>query len=351
MYRRDRLLPTALLLAAALGLAACGQPDPIQPTDPPVTVEPDVEVEKAPAPEPVLPPTWPLTGVEGEIAERPVLTVKVETTRPARPQEGLDAADIVWEELIEGGETRLVAMFHSELPAQVGPIRSIRPMDAGIVGPTGGIVAFSGGQPQFIQQVADTGLQLLIGDRGGAGMYRVDFRRTPYNLYGDPAAMVAAADEGRNVNPPVPFTFAPTAQEATAVVAGTPASEIITRFPAQKSSWNWDGSRWLRSMSDSPHLVASGEQLGADNVVVLRVNLRDTGAVDPIGTKVYETIMVDSGEALIGTGGKTITGTWRKDAPLDGIILTGPDGEPIELAPGKTWIELLPYDGGTLTVS
>ncbi|ROR96086.1 hypothetical protein EDD28_0660 [Salana multivorans] len=348
--RQRGLAVVATLLAAGLALTACSkEPEVIQPTDPPVTVDPEVQVDKTAAPEAA--PVWPLTGLPGDVVERPVLAVKVETTRPARPQAGINVADVLWEEMIEGGETRLLAMFHSSLPEQVGPIRSVRPMDGGIVGPTGGLLAFSGGQPQFIQQVIDDGVQVTIGDQGGPGMYRVDFRRTPYNLYGNPAEMITVADGNRNLTPPAPFTFAATPAAATAAANGTEATEIVAKFPAQKSSWNWDGSRWLRSMSDAPHTVDTGEQIAADNVVVLRVNIRDTGAKDPIGTAVYETIMVDSGEALVATGGRTVSGTWSKAGISDPIVLTGADGQVITLAPGQTFIELLPYDSSSLTVS
>ncbi len=344
------LAVVASLLSASLALAACAQePEVVRPTDPPVTVDPEVEVEKSPAPE--APPVWPLTGMPGDVVERPVLSVKIETTRPARPQTGIELADVMWEELIEGGETRILAMFHSAVPETVGPIRSVRPMDGGIAGPTGGILVFSGGQPHFIDQVGGSGLQLLINDSGGAGMYRVDFRRAPYNVYGDPNAMLAAADGNRNLAPAPIFPFATSAEGATAVMSGTPASQIVATFPSQKSSWDWDGTRWMRSMSDAPHTVETGAQLGAENVVVLRVNIRDTGAKDPIGTAVYETIMVDSGEALVATGGKTVSGTWSKADTLEQIVLTGEDGLPITLAPGQTFVELLPYDGGNLTVS
>jgi len=351
--RQRGLAVVASLLAAGLALTACSkEPEVIQPTDPPVTVDPEVQVDKTAAPTaPEEVPVWPLTGLPGEIVERPVLSVKIETTRPARPQAGINAADLLWEEMIEGGETRLLAMFHSTLPPQIGPIRSVRPMDAGIAGPTGGMLAFSGGQEGFIQQVQNSGLQTLIGDRGGAGMSRVSFRKSPYNLYGDPAVMVGAADASRNLTPPAMFTFAESADAATAIVKGAEATEIVTKFPAQKSSWNWDGSRWLRSMSDAPHTVDTGEQIAADNVVVLRVNLVDTGTVDTIGTKVYETVMVDSGEALVATGGRTVSGTWSKAGISDPIVLTGADGQVITLAPGQTFIELLPYDSSSLTVS
>ena len=89
---------------------------------------------------------WPLTGVAVEAPpQRPALAVKVENSVAARPQSGLNAADVVWEEVVEGGITRFVAVYHSNLPPDIGPIRSVRPMDAAIAGPLHGLFAFSGG--------------------------------------------------------------------------------------------------------------------------------------------------------------------------------------------------------------
>lgn len=343
---RTAVAAVAGVLVAALSLSACAEePEVIQPTDPPTTVDPTVVVDKTAAPEPVIPPTWPLTGIEGEIAERPALAIKIETTSPARPQTGLEAADMVWEEMIEGGQTRLNAIFHSSIPEEVGPIRSVRPMDAGIAAPLGGIIVFSGGQGPFVQQMRDAGLQVMSNDEGAPGMYRVSFRRAPYNVYGDPNVFLANANDSRNTTPPQQFVFAETADRATAATAGTPATTVTARFPATRSAWTWDGSRWLRSQDGTAHTVASGAQLGADNVVVLRVDLVDTGTTDAAGATVYETVMVDSGEALVATGGRTVSATWSKTGVADPVVLTGADGVPVRLAPGVTWIELVPGTG------
>ena len=83
-------------------------------------------------------------------ARRPALAVKIENSVDARPQSGLNAADVVWEEVVEGGITRFVAVYHSTLPPEIGPIRSVRPMDAAIAGPLHGLFAFSGGQGPFV---------------------------------------------------------------------------------------------------------------------------------------------------------------------------------------------------------
>src|SRR5699024_2428343 len=127
---------------------------------------------------------WPLTGMPGEVEERAAVAVKVENSPQARPQTGLEDADIVWEELVEGGMTRFNAVFHSRLPDVVGPIRSVRPMDAGITAPFGGVLVISGGQPRFLAEVRGAGVQLVSDDDGDDGFFRSSERRSPHNLYG-----------------------------------------------------------------------------------------------------------------------------------------------------------------------
>src|SRR5438309_8082921 len=103
-------------------------------------------------------PTWPLSGVaSGPVTARPALAVKIENSIDARPQTGLNSADLVYEEVVEGGITRFCAVFQSTVPPQVGPVRSVRPMDASIAGPLHGILAFSGGVRPYITAASNAG--------------------------------------------------------------------------------------------------------------------------------------------------------------------------------------------------
>src|SRR5438309_9656590 len=105
-------------------------------------------------------PTWPLSGVaSGPVTARPAVAVKIENSIDARPQTGLNSADMVWEEVVEGGITRYVAVFQSTLPPTIGPVRSIRPMDPAIAGPLHGLMVFAGGIPDFVNAAGAAGLQ------------------------------------------------------------------------------------------------------------------------------------------------------------------------------------------------
>lgn len=313
----------------------------------------------SPSPEPPPPPPpppvfWPLTGVEsGPVPARPALSVKIENSIAARPQTGLNSADMVWEQVVEGGITRFVAVYHSTLPPQIGPIRSVRPMDAPTAAPLGGLFAFSGGQRPFVDAVAGAGLQPISQDAGAAGFFRLNTRYAPHNVYADPAAFLVQADPAHQAAPPPQFLVAGPGQQPSAAVAGTPATALNLKLSGVSyPTWTWDpaGLAWLRSEGSTPAVEADGARLRAANVVVLRVAVVNTPFTDPAGNPVPETQMVGSGEAVVATGGRTLPATWAKNSPGEPVTLTGADGQPVLLAPGNTWVELVPTSRGSVAV-
>lgn len=334
-----------LLVAATLAVTACGGG-----ATPTVTASDDIAATKGAVPDPELPETWPLTGVlvgDGGVV-RPALAVKIENDKAARPQTGLEQTDVVWEEVVEGGITRFIAVFHSQVPDEVGPVRSNRPMDARIVGPTKGLIAFSGGQ--YTQQLRDAGLQVLSQDGGSPGFYRKSgVAKAPHNVYGKPSTWWEAADESHTANPPQQFAFARSAEQATAVTAGTPAGTVeVTMSNVSKPTWTWDAASgtWLRSEGATASSSRSGVRLAATNVVVLKVELVLTNDRDPAGARVPDTKLEGSGEALVATGGQTVAATWTKASDADPVVLTTAEGTTLTLAPGNTWVELMPSDRG-----
>lgn len=331
-----------------LALAGCGADAP-QVLDP-STVAADVAADKTAPPAPVIPATWPLTGVAaGDIVNRSALAVKIENDPSVRPQTGLDEADMVWEELVEGGVTRFVAVFQSVVPSSVGPVRSVRPMDAGITAPLHGLIAFSGGQAPFVDAVQAAGMQIISMDRGADGFARVRGHAAPHNVFGTPSTFWSQADGDHAASPPAQFAFARTAEAASAAVAGTPITTLALVFSNQfHPNWSWsaaDGA-FLRSEGSTPSRTPAGADLKATNVVALRVRTASTGTVDPAGNPVPETVMVDSGEATLVSGGKLVAAKWSKASTGEPIVLTSAaDGSVLKLAPGKTWVELVPPTG------
>ncbi|WP_225752925.1 DUF3048 domain-containing protein [Actinotalea sp. Marseille-Q4924] len=353
---RHRALPAALLAVAGLALAACSSAAPVaEPEVPePVTVTPTVEPSRAAAPEPVVPTVWPLTGVQtAEVANRPAVAVKVENTTVARPQSGLEAADVVWETIVEFEVSRLVAVYHSQVPEEVGPIRSVRPMDPLIVAPLRGLLAYSGGQPGILAEVRGSGVQSISHDQGAPGMYRVGFRSAPHNVYGTMSRWLEIADAEHSAPPAEQFAFALRPELATATASGSPASTLSFSLSAQsRPSWSWDGASgtWLRSEGSAPATSASGGRLSAVNVVSVTAPHPNSPFGAQGGAPVPTYGLVGEGEAVVATGGRTVPAIWRKaaaDAPLQ---LFAADGSPVLLAPGNTWVELVPAGKGSLTV-
>lgn len=298
--------------------------------------------------DPNVPTVWPLTGKGGKIVVRPAATVKIENSAAARPQAGLEQADIVWEELVEGGVTRFAAMYNSQVPKTVGPVRSVRPMDAGIAASAGGLIAFSGGQPRFIKQVARAGLQIISHDGGNQGFTRDRSRRAPHNVYGSVPAFLRQADAAHRDAPQQVFTYPRGQQKASAPDVGMAATILNCVFStSSRPGWTWNvsSSRWERDESGRESYSTASKRLSAVNVVVMRVKTKDTGVVDGAGSRVPETIMTGSGPVYVATGGHIVEGTWSKANAKAPVVLRTKSGDPIMLAVGSTWVELVPASG------
>lgn len=288
---------------------------------------------------------WPLTGLPAPSAAdlaRPALVVKIDNTGGAEPQLGLSSADLVVEELVEGGLTRLAAVFQSALPPVAGPVRSVRTTDAGIALPAGGVVVASGGAERVLRALGEAGVTVLTG--GGNGLSRDHGRTAPYDVMLDPAEAVAGVPAGAGVptGPYLPWAPPPGSPPA----GGRPvAGADVTFSGAHTSSWTWADGTWQLDGD----LAEPGQEFDPTAVLILYVNSRDAGYEDPAGNPVPETILVDAGAATLLTAGTAVDGHWSKaslDAPL---VFLDADGAPLHVPPGRVWIELVP-PGGDVTL-
>jgi len=281
------------------------------------------------------PPVAPLTGLpdpSGASQTRPVLSVKVENTPDVRPQAGLEAADVVWDEVVEGQITRFLAMYQSRSTDVVGPIRSVRLTDPLIVWPVGGIFAFSGGAPYALRAIEQAPVTLVDEAKAGDAMFRDSSRRAPHNLFGRPDALFAKG--GQPVPPPPLFTY----RKPGATVAGeSVASASIGFARGYDVTYTWDAASgsWLRSSAAGPFKARSGAQIAPANVVVLKVVYG--GGLGEVGA---EAQLVGQGEVTVLTGGTATTGTWSRPDRAAPIQLHDRAGAPIALTPGSTWVEL-----------
>lgn len=296
---------------------------------------PDDQLVEPAAPAPaVLPGRLPLTGLVGPTPDRPAIVVKIDNGAAAVPQTGLNAADIVVEEEVEGGVTRFAAVFHSTSTA-VGPVRSARTTDIGIINGFGSpLLLYSGAN-----DVTDSLIrkQPTVQNRSAAtssGYWRSKARRAPSNLYSDTASHWASATGGA---PPAQFAYRSDGEAA----GGVDDTALSVAYRASHAGWSWDGTQWLRTQGGSPHMTASGQQVSAANVVVIEAREVVTGMVDSTGATVPEFVFVGEGPATIFTAGKRVEAIWNRPTLASVATLTTADGTVVELTPGRTWIELI----------
>jgi len=287
-------------------------------------------------PAPVYPKA-PLTGLpdpSGTALLRPALTVKIENTPEALPQWGIDQADDVYEEIVNGGITRLAAVFNSQAPAKIGPVRSVRPTDTQVVFPLGGIFAFSGGAPYAITSISTAPVKLMNETSAGTAMFRDNSLQAPHNLFAVASALFAF--KGTPTPPPALFSYRP----ATAKPTGTKVASFVVPFPSiYPVTWTWDDTTqsWDRTLFGKADVTGTGVRESPKNVVVMFVNY-----VNGIGTENSYANLQGSGPVTIFSGGKETQGTWSRGASMADVLqYKTAAGVPIALTPGQTWVELL----------
>ena len=325
--RTRRRAVAALLAAAALALSACdGGQSVLGGDDDPQDTSPSATMSM----------TSPLTGETlRDLPEHPILAVKIDNSG-SNSQIGLGRADMVVEELVEGGITRLATFFYSQMPADVGPVRSIRATDIGIVAPLDALLVASGAAPPTTKRVRNAGIRTVT--EGGRGFYRGS-GAAPYNLFVKTDKLLAPLKPLSQLPEPyLPFGDAK-------LPKGKPAKRFAAVFsPASDSSFQFRRGGYVNTDS-----YARGSDFVADSVLVLRVRVGVAGYRDPSGATVPETKFMGKGQATIFHDGRMITGTWHKKG-LRGALRLKAGGKRLELPPGKVRVELVPNDTGALRV-
>lgn len=300
------------------------------------------------------PAVLPLLGTEGEVPDRAALAVKIDATAAGRPQAGLSEADVVVEEVVEGGLTRLVALYQSRDPASVGPVRSARSTDLGVLAELGRpLFAWSGANPTFRAEVEAADL-IDVGVTAAPDAYRRDGARgAPYNLFAAPdrlRAAAAGADPAAAATPPPPlFAYRPAgAPPAGPGVRATGGFRSATLATTIGWTWNAEERRWERSQDGTPHVDADGARVRAANVVVRLTPYADSGVRDARGAVVPEARTVGEGDAWLLSDGRAQPGRWHKDGADAPTTYTDSEGDPLRLTPGPTWVELLPPEAARI---
>lgn len=350
----------ALVGVLAAGIVGCSSgstssPATTESTTPPTvartTTIPETTVAQAAPPTTVAPdPVYPLTGLpitDAAAAARPAMVVKIDNNTRARPQSGLNAADIVFEEIVEA-QTRFAAVFHSQSSDPVGPIRSGRTQDIDLLGSFNQpLFVWSGGNHGVTRAIEESDLVDLSAQHNevysAGGYFRNRDRSSPHNLYAQTSMLWTLAPAGASP-PPQQFVYL----AAGVAAAGEAAAGVDLVMDGLKVGWRFDApsGRYWRTTGGEPHLDAATGQISSANVIVMVVVYDPSPAA--AGSPEAQTI--GSGEVLVFTGGVLVRGTWNRADRLSPITLTDASGQPIPLTPGNTWIELPEVNTYTVAV-
>src|SRR4051794_5876019 len=343
---------TSLVVAALALVGGCSKGTAATKTVPSVTATEPTTTTTA-APTATLAPLTGLPLEDASKATRVALIVKIDNANEARPQAGLIEADVVFEEQVEGGITRLAAVFQSNDASPVGPIRSVRTTDINIFSALNKpMLGYSGGNKIFLNALHKSPIVDVGVDTYPKEYRRDKSRRGPHDLFSDTPKLYAHAKTDA-VAPPALFQYRTKDQPATGAGA-VPASHAQVTFNPSLAviTWDWDAASgtWKRGQNHTADVDLAGCQAAGKNVIIQFVNYHNVSGIrDPSGAPVPEGTLIGTGEAWLLTDGHIVKGTWSK--PSNGAVTTYTDaaGAPFQLTPGQTWVELPP--AGTATVS
>jgi hypothetical protein len=292
-----------------------------------------------PAPTPTVITYNSISGRVG--TDGPVLVVKVDDTTQAHPQIGLDKADLVYIEEVEGGLTRLAAVFSSVIPSQVGPVRSARISDIDLLSQFGHVAfAYSGAQAKMLPVIAAANLENFGAQRESPTIYpRDDNRIAPVNLIlRADLLMSKLKDQSVSIvgSKNMGWSFGP------APTGGQPILSVKLKWPANTygASWSPTESRWLLTHANSPDLAADGSQLGPTTLVIQMVSITPSQYHDKFGGVTPFSATIGSGTGFVLRNGFAFAATWARADASTGTTWTRPDGTPIPFAGGQIWVAL-----------
>ena len=280
------------------------------------------------------------TGLAGD--NKQILVVKIDDTNAAHPQIGVESADVVYVEQVEGGLTRLAAIYTSKLPPLIGPIRSARISDIELLAQFGRVgFAYSGAQSKMRPVIAAANLENLSAERNPPSIYGKDPNRP------GPVDMILKPDlllERANANPKIrietatasvfPFGDAPKGETNTAVAK--------IKWPSAKYELRWDSTneKWLIYFNEKPNMAANGEQLYADTAIIQIVSITPSIYGDKFGEITPFSKTTGSGKAVMLRDGFSYQISWQRNLETDLTTWKSQDGGVANFKPGRTWIFL-----------
>ena len=334
----------AALLAGSLLFGACGGDDKETPTEEAADLVADEEAQETTTTEPPKVQA-PLSGrpVAEDTAKRAAVSIKVDNSPQGRPQAGLEKADIVVEEKVEGGVTRFIAIYQSQESELVGPIRSLRTTDRPVVSAFRGVFAFSDGVAFTLNRLKGAPVVAVTERDDAAAFVNPKGRRRPFATFAATARLRREAGADAEA-PAAAFPFLAEGEAFAPSGAAAAVKASINYGGSTTGSFDWDVATgtWLRSSNGRPHLLVDGTRLAFSNVIIQKVGYRKVGYNDSSKHPVEEAVVVGEGEAIVLAGGKQVKGKWSKTSPEAMTTFTDASGSPIKLLAGPTMIALAP---------
>ncbi|MEJ0014891.1 MAG: DUF3048 domain-containing protein [Actinomycetota bacterium] len=292
---------------------------------------------KVPKPTPSAVQTNALTGLPG--VNGPVLFVKIDDTKPAHPQIGLDDADVVYIEQVEGGLTRLAAVFSNKLPPKIGPIRSARISDIDLMANYGRVgMVYSGAQSLFLPVLRAANIEDIGADTEPPSIYtRDDSRPEPTNLVLDPAALLtkSISVEHRKIATAtsVGWKFGPLP------AGGTPIISAEIKWPTSHYIviWSSTAKQWYLIYDGAPDIAADGIQLGSPTFLIQEVSITSSIYHDHLGNYTPFSNTVGSGTGFLLRDGVEIPVFWNRASATAPTTWTLKDGSPAYFHTGQVW--------------
>lgn len=293
------------------------------------------------------PPTCPFTGVEPKneaVIDRPAVAVKIENAEVAYPLSGLEKADLVYEELVEGGQTRFMAFYHCRDASKAGPVRSARQVDPAILGTKTRILAYSGANRTVVETLDDAGVVSITESNAGEAMRRIarEGVSSEHTLYANASAIRRIARDEYDEPPPDDLFEFGDLDEARA------ARSISLNFGGSSTiTYEFVNGRYERSQDGEPFVAESGARIAPTNVLIEEHRITLSEVVDVTGTP--SPIIVNetgSGRAVLFRDGRAIVGRWSRESVGDPALFETRTGDAMTFAPGTIWIELVPSPRG-----
>jgi hypothetical protein len=292
----------------------------------------------------VAPPKCQLTGLEPkdeELIDRPAVAVKIENNSAAYPLSGLDKADVVYEEVVEGGLTRFMAIYHCGDTDLAGPVRSARIVDPAIMSPYTHILGDAGGNEAVKAALDDADIVSIDETTAGEAMHRVERPgySSEHTLYGDTSKLRKLGSKKFEDAPSDDIFEYGDLQDGAKKVSSVTLNmwTTVVRF-------EWRGGQWMRIDHEAPLVMEDGTEIGVDNVLIEQhtVNL-STSLTDIAGNPSTEIADVTgSGKAYLFRDGRELVGKWIRESADDPVVFETKGGDRMVLHEGTTWIELLP---------